>query len=173
MRGPYKIAIADEQQHLHLDHKFLKRVTECVLKEEGVVRAELSFAFVDNAGIHTVNRDFLGHDYTTDVVSFLLDSETPAVTPGKRRAKLAVPRGAGKSLDGEIIISAEMAVERAAEFRWNAHDEFVLYLVHGVLHLCGYDDLSDAEQKIMRGQEVAMLALFDLVPRYVAKRAKT
>ena len=70
-----------------------------------------------------------------------------------------IPCRARNRIDGEIIISAEMAKQSAAEFCWNPGDELVFYLVHGLLHLCGYDDRSDSERRIMRSREREILEL--------------
>jgi len=159
----YRIAIADSQDCLDVDEEFLTQVAERVLSEEQVAEAEVSVALVDNETIHALNRQYLGHDYATDVLSFLLDCERPEadVVPGDLPATL---RGRGKRLDGEVIISTETAKQDAEKFGWSPREEVVLYLIHGLLHLVGFDDLSSAEQAVMRARERAMLALFQLTP---------
>ena len=103
------------------------------------------------------------HDYETDVLSFLLESELdPSSLPIPKDA----PRGTGQRIDGEIIVSAEMAQQMAAKFRWQPLDELTLYVVHGLLHLCGYDDLSAKEKTVMRKRERDVLALWNLTPHY-------
>ena len=59
-----------------------------------------------------------------------------------------------------------MAAQRAAEYQWTPHEELILYLVHGLLHLCGYDDLTPAERRIMRAREKEILAYWNLTPHY-------
>ena len=122
------------------------------LAAENVAQATISLAFVDNATIHDLNRRHLSHDYETDVLSFLLDCEQV------RTAESTLPRpGDGKALDGEVVVSAEMAAQRAAEFGWNPHDELSLYIVHGLLHLAGYDDSTSAERSRMQQREREVL----------------
>ena len=164
----YQIAIANEQRVLKADRRRLRRVAERTLAVEEVREAEISVALVDNARIHEINRQFLGHDYPTDVISFLLECDS-AFLPLAKGGSAREPRGSGKSLSGEIIISAEMAAQTASRYQWNPHDELLLYLVHGLLHLCSYDDLSAAEQRIMRTRETEILALWNLVPHYVER----
>lgn len=159
----YQIDIADTQDALELDEGFLIQVAQKVLAEEQVASAEISVALVDNAAIHDINRQYLGHDYPTDVISFLLGCEPPSEEDSTANGS-DVLRGRGKRLDGEVIISTETAIQEAENFGWSPREEVVLYLIHGLLHLVGYDDLSSTEQKVMRARERAMLALFDITP---------
>ena len=159
----YQIAIANSQDCLDLDEAFLVQVAERVLAEEQVAAAEISVALVDNATIHELNRQYLNHDYATDVLSFLLDCE-PADEEFSESEPPPALRGRGKRLDGEVIISTEVARQDAKKFGWSPREEVVLYLIHGLLHLVGYDDLTNTEQAIMRVRERAMLTLFDITP---------
>lgn len=157
----FNIAIADTQHVIDVDERCLRDVAKRTLQEERVHSAVISIAVVDNAAIRDLNRRYRNHDDATDVLSFLLECH-----PAKPRSPVApdsgrnvVPRGAGKRLEGEVIISAEMAARRAAEFSWNPHDELILYLVHGLLHLVGYDDQTADEQSLMRSRERTILSL--------------
>lgn len=168
-RSPHHVEIADRQKTLKLPPRRLIQVARSLLEAEQVVQSEISVALVDDPQIHTINRDFLQHDYPTDVISFLLDEELAADSPVPRRTsktKSDRPRGAGKSLSGEVIISVEYASRMALKYGWSTADEVLLYLVHGLLHICGYDDLSDKELRLMRSREVAILALWNLTPQY-------
>ena len=168
----YEIEIADQQECLAVDSDWLKKIAAGTLAAEQVAAAELSIALVGNAEIWDINRQFLGHDYATDVISFLLECEpanaesAAGAAPDLRRAGL---RGAGKTIGGEIIISTEMASQMAGEYQWNPLDELALYLVHGILHLCGYDDLSESEQHMMRGREKDVLSAWNLTPHYATE----
>ena len=109
-------------------------------------RGSVSLAVVDNCTIHELNRQFLQHDYPTDVLSFLLDQTTGG-------------------WEGEVIVSAEMAGEQAARYGWDLADELLLYVIHGTLHLVGYDDLEPAAADVMRAAELRCLqALAIAVP---------
>ncbi|MSR57552.1 MAG: rRNA maturation RNase YbeY [Planctomycetaceae bacterium] len=168
----YSIRIANQQRALRIDRARLLKLATQTLKAEKVRAAEISIALVDDAEIHRINREFLGHDYPTDVISFLLESEAPKRALGvkSRRGVRAAPvvslRGAGKSLHGEIIISVETAVEMAGEYGWRPANELFLYLVHGLLHLCGYDDLTSVEQHVMRSREIDVLGPWKIIPHY-------
>lgn len=183
----YSIHIASEQNVLRVNRPRLVQLAQFTLASERVRAADISIALVDDVRIHAINREFLGHDYPTDVISFLFEAEESLQVPaGKRRrprpayasvplrgkkrgANLKpLPRGAGKTLGGEIIISVETAVAMAADYGWRPVHELSLYLVHGLLHLCGYDDLTAAEQHLMRQREVEVLAPWKIVPHYAS-----
>lgn len=151
----YEVHVHDEQDHLPLDGAFLRAVVERTLQTEGIAAADISIAVLDDAAVHAVNRDYLQHDCPTDVITFPLNDPPFAGFAGENRP-----------LEGEIVISAETACRRAADFDWSPHDELVLYLVHGLLHLAGYDDHSPDDRKAMRKREQTVLALWGLHPRY-------
>lgn len=155
LSGMYEIEIADNQECLTIDEEFVMEIVRQTLQTEQVSSATISVAIVDNAQIHKLNRLYLNHDYETDVLSFLLDE--PADPQDDRSTD--APRGTGKTIDGEVIVSTEMAIEMAADYSWEAMDELTLYIVHGLLHLCGYDDLSAEELPIMRERECHVFKL--------------
>jgi probable rRNA maturation factor len=100
--------------------------------------ATVSIAIVDDETIHRLNRQFLEHDYPTDVLSFAL-TEPP-------------------HLEGEIVASIDTARREAAQAGWSTDDELLLYAVHGALHLVGHDDHDPADAAAMRIAERAVLA---------------
>lgn len=142
-----EIDIADNQRCLDLDQAWFTLLTEHALREENISAAELSIAFVDNQTIHKLNKQFLQHDYPTDVITF------PLSTGGER-------------LIGEIVISAEYGQQQAGEFKWPPHLEVGLYLVHGVLHLCGYDDHDEQQAARMHHRQHSILK------RYLEQRGE-
>lgn len=165
IEAAYQIHAANQQTAIDVAEDWVRDVAAAVLRAETVAAAELTIAFVDDAVIHQVNRDHLGHDYPTDVISFLYDCppvNAPAETDGLR--------GRGKTLDGELVVSAETARREALEYGWRPIDELTLYLVHGLLHLCGYDDQSETERALMRERERAILKIWDLMPHYGERR---
>jgi probable rRNA maturation factor len=150
----YTISVRNEQTHLSVPASRIRQIARKTLAAEAVAAAAISVALIDNQAIHRLNRQHLNHDYETDVLSFLFDSE-----PGNSTAKKDGPRGQGCRIDGEIIISAEMALQSASKFGWSGIDELTLYLVHGLLHLCGYDDVAASERRLMRKREQEILQL--------------
>lgn len=193
-----EVDILNQQTTVPVDIARLEQAAMTVLEQEQVASAVLSIAIVDNKAIHVINRDHLSHDYPTDVISFQLefsrDADWPetdescdeleedelnedereedldAVTSDADEAELTSPhqRAAGCQIEGEVIASAEYAEQLAGEGGWTAMDELTLYVVHGILHICGYDDLTLPEKKIMRDREVAVMKALGLTPRYAA-----
>lgn len=115
----------------------VRAVVEAVCAGEGVEVASLGVILGDHALVHELNREWLGHDYETDVVSFVLDEEAQA-------------EGV---LDGEVYVDLDTAAERAPEFGVPMETEALRYVAHGVLHLCGHDDATDAQRAAMRALE--------------------
>jgi probable rRNA maturation factor len=147
----FDIAITNQQSR-EIGEERLRCAAEAALAAEGVASATVSIAVVDDATIHRLNQQYLEHDQPTDVLSFLLElTET--------------------TLEGEVIVSADTAAATAEQFGWTTDDELMLYVVHGMLHLLGYDDQSADEQTAMRARERDVLSRFGLRPRYAAVQA--
>jgi probable rRNA maturation factor len=137
---PIEVEVSDTQGHVRVDRAALIELVRTVLSAEKRENASISIALVDNATIHAVNRTHLNHDWATDVISFpFSDPDDPV-------------------LAGELVISAEMAGASALEFDVDPRDELALYVVHGLLHLCGYDDHGEADMSRMRLREHELLA---------------
>src|SRR5262249_21227687 len=130
-----RIKIASPQEVVPLDYAKLRAAARAVLEGEGRDDSEISLAFVDNPTIHRLNQRYLGHDEPTDVLSFPL-------SPPK-----------AKKLVGELVIGAEVAKSQAGERGHDVQAELALYVIHGLLHLCGYDDGTDREAARMRQRE--------------------
>lgn len=142
-----KVAINNQQATYTVDKAQLKEGVRRVLSGEGIENALISLAIVDDQTMHQLNRQYLQHDYPTDVLSFLLEDEEDRI-------------------EGEIIISADYAAREAEHFGWKAQDEMLLYVIHGTLHLAGYDDLEPELKTEMRAKEREYLAIFALSPKY-------
>ncbi|MEZ6061306.1 MAG: rRNA maturation RNase YbeY [Planctomycetaceae bacterium] len=159
----YELDISVSRTSVPVDVRQLQQDLERALHQEQVARAVLSVSIVDNAAIHELNRRHLQHDFPTDVISFALDwSADDRDSPGNGPAE----RSAGASIEGEIVVSAEFAAESAERCGWSVQNELTLYVVHGMLHLCGYDDLSGSEKSVMRAREISILTALGLEPRY-------
>ena len=127
------IEILDEQQLLSVDADRMREVARRVL-ERFESNLALEILFTDDESIHDLNVRFLDHDYPTDVITFPLDAEE--VHPDDEDDAAAV---AG----GSIVISVETALREAAERDVSPEVEVALYLVHGILHLVGFDDTTE------------------------------
>ncbi len=106
----------------------------------------ISLSIVDNAAIERVNKEYLGRDGPTDVIAFDYGEKGDSVSVG-----------AGEDVSGEVIVSAEEALKAARELGRDLLSELVLYIVHGVLHLRGYDDRSGEKREIMQKRESEIL----------------
>jgi probable rRNA maturation factor len=143
-----EIEISDNQSHLVVDPGFLDGLARRVLTAEGIECASISIALVDDATIRVINRRHLAHDWPTDVVSFVLSE------PGD------------PTLVAELVVSAEMAVGTARDVGVDPKSELALYVVHGLLHLCGLDDQNPDDADVMRRREGEMLSLAGLINTY-------
>jgi probable rRNA maturation factor len=126
------------QSVLPLEKQRLRMAVCMVLKEAGTTEAKISVAVVDDPTIARLNRQFLDHEGPTDVLSFALEEDQ------------------GR-LEGEIVVSADTATRTAAEYGWSPQEELLFYVVHGALHLVGYDDATPAQRAQMRRRERAVL----------------
>jgi probable rRNA maturation factor len=140
-----EVEVSDTQSHLVADPRFLEGLARRVLLAQGIGRASISIALVDDPTIHAINRRHLAHDWPTDVITFVL-SEPDDPT-----------------LAGELVVSAEMAASTAREAGVDPRSELALYVVHGLLHLCGLDDQSPEDADEMRRREGEILASEGLI----------
>lgn len=118
-----------------LDTAALETLVQHAAAAEGFTIRYLGLVLTNHAAVHALNRDFLGHDYETDVVSFPLGE------------------GDERVVDGEVYVDLDTAAERAPEFGTTFEDEARRYAVHGLLHLMGYDDATKPERAAMRALE--------------------
>jgi len=133
-----KVQISSEQNALECPHEAIRRVLSAALRREGK-SAELSVALVDDHRMAELNRRYLGREGVTDVLAF--------------------PYGEGADeIEGEIVVNAELALRRGAGRPHGPEGELMLYVVHGVLHLLGYDDHRQDDVRRMRRREQAVLA---------------
>lgn len=138
------VSVASPQELVALDYQRLKECARAVLAGEGITASKVSLAFVDDATIAGLNKRFLDHDGPTDVITFPLS-------------------GAGaKKLEGEVVIGVEVAGREAADRGHEVTTELCLYVIHGCLHLCGYDDRTPKATAAMRRKERAYLAQLGL-----------
>ena len=130
-----RVSVASPQELVSVNRPWMRQVARSVLEGEGIADAEISLAFVDDPTIQQLNRRYLDHDEPTDVLSF------PLSDPGAKR------------LAGEVVVGAEVARAQAEDRGHDIQAELALYVIHGILHLCGYDDKTAKEAATMRGRE--------------------
>jgi len=146
---PLTIEINADDQPQAIDCSRLKKAARSILRDAGVRSAEVSIAIVSDQRMHELNRQYLQHDYPTDVLSFVLARDERA-----------------RTLDGEIIASSDYAAREAVRYGWTTDDELLLYIIHGCLHLVGYDDTTAVSKTAMRSAEARYLEQFGLQHRF-------
>jgi probable rRNA maturation factor len=133
------VEIALKDRRIPVDERVVRRLVALVEQGEGR-RLPVSITVVDDAEIHRVNRDFLGHDEPTDVIAFDLDD------------------GVDETVSGEVVVSAECAERVARELGRAPLHELLFYVCHGLLHLCGWDDADPALRSRMHARQEEYLA---------------
>ena len=131
----------------HVDVDALDDLLRFVLSEEGRNGSwEIALLFTTDERLQTLHRDFMGIDAPTDVMTF--------------------PRAEGESMPvetqgGDIVVSVERAIAQAAEYGYTPALETRFLVLHGLLHLCAWDDTSDADRIRMLERQAALLQAFD------------
>jgi probable rRNA maturation factor len=148
---------ADEQDYVKMNVAKWSQLAESALQDEGVRgSAEVSLIFVDEDAIADLNERFMGKSGPTDVLSFPIDDEPiPApggVTDSSEGAEFDIPQ-----LVGDIVICPSVAANNAIDHGVSFEDEVALLVVHGVLHLLGWDHMVDDEAEKMEAREQELL----------------
>jgi rRNA maturation RNase YbeY len=138
---PEPLSIQHDHPSLDLDERVVDRLVRHVVDTEGATLVHVSVVLTDHATVHHLNREYLGHDYNTDVLSFSLreNAEDEDI------------------VEGEVYVDLDTAAERHVEFDTSFEQEAYRYVAHGVLHLLGYDDATEAGQETMRSRENRVL----------------
>ena len=137
-----------------IDADALHRLAMYVLKSENAATPlEIGVVVTTDEEVHALNRQYLGHDYKTDVISFgMAEADTEEfITPEERPDYL-----------GDVVISYDRAVEQAPEYEHSTEREVATLLVHGLLHLLGYDDTDDADREKMHERQDELIWEFGI-----------
>ena len=154
--GPTRpVAISNRHPRLRLDRRAVARVfatldaahAEFAIRRPAFLVGELSVVFLTDAALAQLHAEFLDDPTITDVITFEGES-----WPG-------LPAGDGSA--GEICVSVDTAARYARENHRDFSTELTLYLVHGWLHLAGYDDLVPAKKRVMRRAEARAMRILD------------
>ena len=134
-----------------MDVGWAKKIVRQILKAEGLAPPyEVSLVFTDSETVQQLNRDYRGLDEPTDVLAFYM-------LPQKGTdSSFALPPD-GVTRPGEVIISYPQAIEQAKEQEHSTERELALLIVHGILHLLGYDHEEAEEESKMRAREREIL----------------
>ncbi len=116
-----------------------------VIETEGAVTGDISVVFCSDEYVLETNRQYLNHNYYTDIITFDDCSE----------------KGGKRVVSGDLVISVDTVAENGKEFGGGFDRELKRVIVHGVLHLLGYKDKNEADEKQMRAKEDEYLSLLD------------
>ena len=126
---------ADTRSPLH-SRVALKDVLRDLFRREGQPLRSLQYIFCSDEFLLRINRDFLQHDYYTDIVTFQLGDNPDT-----------------EGVEGEVYISVDRVRDNARELQVPLQQELLRVVFHGALHLCGYKDKTAPQRKIMRAKE--------------------
>ncbi len=129
-----------------LSEKRLAAIARRVLEAEGTPPAELSVTVTDDETVRSLNREYAGEDAVTDVLSF----------SQREGEEFAAPEDSVPPL-GEVIIAYPQALRQATEHRRSLEAEVARLLIHGILHLLGYDHAEPEDERRMRAREEELL----------------
>ncbi len=146
MSPPIDVFIANEQNDVSVDEHRLVSLVRVAASEEGVdPRAEITVLLVEREAMASLKEKWLGETGPTDVLAFPMDEQVPDEEP---------------YILGDIVICPDVAREQAMESDRKVTDEVDLLLVHGFLHLVGYDHVKPQDARSMRHRERKILAEF-------------
>jgi probable rRNA maturation factor len=150
------IVIANRQRKKRIQARFLRGVVDELIAELRLADVELGISLVGAREMALLNETFLQHEGPTDVITF---DHAPLV--GRASSRAAHTQGsrwlartlAPPSIHGELFVCVEVAMNQAKEFKTSWQSEVVRYVVHGILHLLGYDDLKPHLRRAMKREE--------------------
>jgi probable rRNA maturation factor len=141
------LLIQNRQKAVRVDTRHLRVITTTLLKEILELKTfNLAIHLVGAAEMARINKTYLNHEGSTDVITFDYAEASPPD-----------PRPSTLSVHGEIFISTDDALTQARQFRTTWQSELARYIIHGILHLRGYDDLKPAPRRKMKREENRLL----------------
>jgi len=139
------IIVLNRQRTKKINTRLLKQIVGTLLAELEITEAELGINLVGNREMILVNETFLQHEGSTDVITF--DHQNCELRIANCELKI----------HGELFICVDEAISQAKNFKTSWQSEIVRYLIHGVLHLLGHDDLRGAARHKMKREENRLL----------------
>jgi probable rRNA maturation factor len=128
-------------QKIDLPKKRLLNFMDEMVKIENFSCGRINFIFCNDQYLLNINKEFLKHDYFTDIITFDYSKN--------------------KKLSGDLYLSVERITENAGKFGVSFLDEIVRVMIHGILHLIGYNDKTSDEKKMIREKEDIYLNKFN------------
>ena len=149
------VTIASRQRVRKINRRLLKQITAALLADLKTEKADLGIHLVASPEMTRLNEKYLGHAGSTDVITFDYRLGVPPSgglppknTRGSNRLKPELP-----TLHGDILVCVDEAIWQARKFGTRWQSEVVRYVVHGILHLLGFDDSSAGARRKMKRQE--------------------
>ncbi|MBQ5369832.1 MAG: rRNA maturation RNase YbeY [Peptococcaceae bacterium] len=144
------VFITNEQDKIEIPAEWEEKINQvaaiCLREEQLPEDVEVDLLFVDNEAIREINLEYRDKDSATDVLSFPMYEPDEEIDDEE------------EVLLGDIVISLERAQEQCEEYGHSLEREVMYLLVHGLLHLAGYDHMEEEDKKVMRAQEEKLLA---------------
>jgi rRNA maturation RNase YbeY len=137
----YKINVERVAAHIKKRKNQIKTLAQTVLSSEGILEAEINIIFVNDDYMLRLNQEYFKKNTTTDVISFNLTDDN------------------SDGLDGEIYANVEQINRQASEFHVSTEEEIFRIVIHGLLHLLGFDDQTKAQKQIMTEKEDQYITL--------------
>jgi probable rRNA maturation factor len=155
-----EINISVEQKlKVSLEESWLQRIAARTLEAEGILSpAEMGLVITDSKAIQKLNRTYRGEDKPTDVLAFHM---IPGTSQESELRFIGPPDGIHHL--GEVVISYPQAVQQAQEQGHGVAQELALLIVHGILHLLGYDHELPEEEQQMKARENEILEMLDFI----------
>ncbi len=132
----FDLLISSLLPEYRVDKRKLNRVIKQVFSDQQLKKVRVNVVLTDDVEIIRLNKQYLNNNSTTDVLSFLLELDNTE-----------------KFLEGEVYANLQQIERQAAEYKVNFETELFRIVIHGILHLVGYDDQSPQERKKMHEQE--------------------
>lgn len=136
------IFVYDDQSDLLIDQALVKKLVHFLLVDLGVLCDEVTICFTDKKSISQLHEQFFNDPTPTDCISFPIDND---------------PNSALYKVLGEIFVCPEVAMEYSNQNNIDPYEELSLYIVHGILHLIGYDDIEEKDREEMRKKEFSCM----------------
>jgi probable rRNA maturation factor len=136
------LAITNDQSRIQLNRPLIHDLAHAIFRDESsCVCIELTVNFLTDDAITILNRQYHKTDSATDVLAFALERSSDKIV-------------------ADIIVSTDTAARQAKDYKTSVRHEVYLYVIHGLLHICGYDDLKPGNRRVMRRMEKKYLKQF-------------
>jgi len=156
---------SSSQQTLRVPRKTIQRLIAFVARAEGVRWAQVDIVVVGSNEMAGHNRRFLGHRGPTDVISFDLTDDPPTHDESTATHHRQGPRSGRGGLAAQLIVCADVAKTQGPHHGLSPTRELLLYIIHGLLHVIGYDDQNIRHAAKMHAREDELLREFLRTPQ--------